>query len=160
MHSEAQRYFLKPNAFERAIGRLFGLALRVGLGFSHNYALEVRGRKTGRVFSTPVNLLVRNGKRYLVASRGETSWVRNARAAGKVALVKGSRREEFAVREVPAQDRPELLKEFVDRFALTVQRYYPVPKGSPASAFAEIAARYPVFELIPGQDRRDAGARA
>jgi hypothetical protein len=29
-----------------------------------------------------------------------------------------------------------------------VQRYFPIPKGAPASSLAEIAARYPIFELI------------
>jgi hypothetical protein len=30
-----------------------------------------------------------------------------------------------------------------------VARYFPLPPGSPAEAFSEIAPRYPVFELIP-----------
>jgi hypothetical protein len=31
---------------------------------------------------------------------------------------------------------------------MTVQRYFPVPAGSAPEAFAGIAARYPVFELL------------
>jgi deazaflavin-dependent oxidoreductase (nitroreductase family) len=110
--------------------------------------LEVRGRKSGKVFSTPVNLLVYRGKTYLCASRGETQWVRNARASQRVTLVKGSNREEYAVREVPVAERPELLKEFLERFATSVQRYYPIKKGAPVSAFEECAKTMPVFELI------------
>jgi len=124
---------------DRVFGQVFAALIRLGVGFKHNYVLEVRGRKSGRVFATPVNLLVHNGKTYLCASRGETQWVRNARAAGRVTLVKGSKREEFTVRELPVADRPEALKEFLDRFATSVQRYYPVKKGSPVSAFAECA---------------------
>src|ERR1700737_471520 len=30
-----------------------------------------------------------------------------------------------------------------------VQRYFPVPAGSPAAAFRDIASNYPVFELLP-----------
>jgi len=30
-----------------------------------------------------------------------------------------------------------------------VQRYFPVPAGSPPQAFAELAENYPVFELLP-----------
>jgi hypothetical protein len=30
-----------------------------------------------------------------------------------------------------------------------VQRYFPVPAGSPAAAFRDIALNYPVFELLP-----------
>lgn len=141
-------HFLKPSTTDRLVARVFTTLVRFGIGFSHNYVLEVRGRKSGKVFSTPVNLLVHNGRKYLVASRGETQWVRNARAGRHVTLVKGSRREEYSTREVPLAERPELIKEFLDRFATSVQRYYPVPKGSPASAFVEIAQSNPVFELI------------
>jgi len=30
-----------------------------------------------------------------------------------------------------------------------VQRYFPVPAGSPAEDLAPLAPRYPVFELVP-----------
>ena len=136
---------------ERLLNRAFGAAVRVGLGFRHNYLLEVRGRKSGKVYSTPVNLLEHNGRRYLVASRGETQWVRNTRAAGRVTLRKGLRRMEFEVREVPVPERPTILKEFLDRFAASVQRFHSVPRGSPAESHAAVASGYPVFELIAAQ---------
>jgi deazaflavin-dependent oxidoreductase (nitroreductase family) len=149
--AESKPYFLKPNGFERAAGKTFAALVRLGIGLPHHFVLEVRGRKSGRVFSTPVNLLVHDGRKYLVAARGETNWVRNARAGGRVTLRKGSRNEQYQVREVAIAERPPLLKEFLDRFAFSVQRYYPVPKGSPVSAFAECAARMPVFELLPAR---------
>ena len=132
---------------DRFAGRAFAALLRLGIGFEHNFILEVRGRKSGNVYATPVNLLFLNGKTYLCASRGETQWVRNARASGRVALVKGSTRAEYAARELPVADRALPLKEFLDRFAMSVQRYYPVKKGSPVSAFEECARIMPVFEL-------------
>lgn len=148
MENTGNKYFQKLTPFDRIANGLFAILVGLGIGFAHSYVLEVRGRKTGRVFKTPVNLLVRDGRRYLVASRGETNWVRNARAAGRVALVKGSERKDYRVREIPAAERPEIIKDFLDRFALSVQRYYPVAKGSPTSAFVDIAGRYPVFELV------------
>jgi len=147
-------YFLKPTAFERAMGKSFAALVRIGIGLPHHFLLEVRGRKSGKVFSTPVNLLQHNGRKYLVAARGETQWVRNARAGGRITLRKGSRRDQYGLREVPVAERPELLKLFLDRFAMSVQPYYPVPKGSPVSAFEQCAARMPVFELIPEQPAR------
>jgi deazaflavin-dependent oxidoreductase (nitroreductase family) len=146
--AQAQR-FLKPSLTERIFNRLFGIAIGFGMGLGHNYVVEVRGRKSGRVFSTPIDLLEFDGRYYLVAPRGETNWVRNARAAGRVTLRKGRQREEFAVREVGLAQRPVLLKAYLDRFALTVQRYFPLWRESPASGFASIAERYPVFELTP-----------
>jgi deazaflavin-dependent oxidoreductase (nitroreductase family) len=147
-NQESPPHFLKPTAMDRAFSQIYGALVRLGIGFRHNFILEVRGRKSGRVFSTPVNLLMLHGKTYLCASRGETQWVRNARAAGHVTLVKGSAREEYAVRELPVAERAEPLKEFLDRFATSVQRYYPVKKGSPVSAFEECSKTMPVFELI------------
>ena len=143
------QHFLKPSLFERTFNRLFGIAIGFGLGLKHNYVIEVRGRKSGRIFSAPVDLLELEGRRYLIAPRGETNWVRNARAAGRVGLRKGRRHEEFTVREVGLAERPRLLKAYLDRFALTVQRYFPVPRESPLSEFTRIAERYPVFELRP-----------
>jgi len=48
--------------------------------------LQVRGRKSGRVYSTPVNLLQVASKSYLIAPRGNTQWVRNAEASGEILL--------------------------------------------------------------------------
>ncbi|MFI5396269.1 MAG: nitroreductase family deazaflavin-dependent oxidoreductase [Candidatus Binatia bacterium] len=141
--------FTRPTLIERCFSRLFGTLVGLGLGLRHNYLLQVRGRKTGRVFSTPVDVLDRDGKRSLVAGRGYTQWVRNVLASGEVLLKKGSRVEAFAVRELSEEEKPEILKAYLDRFKLTVQRYFPLPAGSPAEAFRPLASRYPAFELLP-----------
>ena len=52
-----QSTFQKPSTIEQLFNRVFGLLVGLGLGLSHNYVLQVRGRKTGRMYSTPVNLL-------------------------------------------------------------------------------------------------------
>jgi deazaflavin-dependent oxidoreductase (nitroreductase family) len=141
--------FNQPTALDRAINKLFGLFVGFGFGLPHNYLLQVRGRKSGRIYSTPVDLLSLNGKRYLVAPRGYTQWVRNANASGTVSLKKGRRSEEFGVRMLPDDEKPEILKSYLDRYNLTVQRYFPVPTSAPNEAFRSLAAQYPVFELIP-----------
>ncbi len=140
--------FLQPNALERVFNRFFGFLVGLGLGMKHNYLLEVRGRKSGKVYSTPIDLLEVGGKHFLVAPRGRTQWVRNAEAAGEVALKKGRSRESYRLRAVPDAEKPDLLKAYLDSFKTAVQRYFPVPAGSDVSAFVSIAANYPVFELI------------
>jgi deazaflavin-dependent oxidoreductase (nitroreductase family) len=139
--------YLRPRGIERAFGRALAALVRLGLVRGHFYVLEVRGRRSGRTIALPVDVLDLAGRRYLVSARGETNWVRNARAAGEVALVRARRRERCRVREVPAAERPPILKAYLDRFAVEVQRFFPVAKGSPVEAFADLAARYPVFEL-------------
>jgi hypothetical protein len=49
--------FRAPTAGERVFNRIFGFLVGLGLGFSHNYLLQVRGRKSGRLYSTPIDLL-------------------------------------------------------------------------------------------------------
>ena len=133
---------------ERAFNRFFGFLVGLGLGMKHNYLLQVRGRKSGKLYSTPIDLLEMDGKRFLVAPRGRTQWVRNAEAAEEVTLKKGNFRQSFRLRPIPDVDKPRLLKAYLDRFKTTVQRYFPVPAGSNVQAFTNVAANYPVFELL------------
>ena len=140
--------FRAPTAFERAFNRVYGVAVGLGLGFSHSYLLQVRGRKSGKLFSTPVDLLALGDKRFLVAPRGRTQWVRNAEAAGEVVLKKGKTQQRFRLRPISDADKPEILKAYLDNFKREVQTYFPVPAGSPAQAFAGLVQNYPAFELI------------
>ncbi|HEY1273001.1 MAG TPA: nitroreductase/quinone reductase family protein [Terriglobales bacterium] len=146
MNATAQP-FRKPSVVERVFNRLFGVLVGLGLGLPHNYLVQVRGRKTGRIFSTPIDLLEIDGQRFLVAPRGRTQWVRNAESAGEVTLKRGSFRRTYRIRPIPDAVKPALLKAYLDRFRTTVQRYFPVPADSPAEAFLPVAANYPVFEL-------------
>jgi deazaflavin-dependent oxidoreductase (nitroreductase family) len=140
--------FQKPTAIESAFNRFFGFMVGLGLGMKHNYLLQVRGRKSGKLFSTPIYLLEIDGRRILVAARGQTQWVRNAEAAGEVTLKRGSFNQAFRLRAIPDSDKPQYLKAYLDSFKTTVQRYFSVPAGSDVQAFAGIAANYPVFELV------------
>lgn len=142
-------HFAAPSPIERLFTRLFGMLVGLGLGLPHNYLLQVRGRRSGRLYATPVDVLTYADTRFVVAGRGNTQWARNVRASGQVVLRKGFRREELRARELPDAEKPPVLKAYLDRFKLTVQRYFPVRAGSPAADFVTLAPRYPVFELIP-----------
>lgn len=76
----------------------------LGIGPAHIHLLAVRGRKSGKLYKTPVSLLEFNGKRYLVAPRGRTQWVRNAEAAGEIVLKRGNIREKFRLHPLPDAD--------------------------------------------------------
>ena len=141
--------FRQPSAGEKIFNRIFGFLVGLGLGFSYNYLLEVRGRKTGKLYSTPINLLELNGKKFLVAPRGRTQWVRNAEAAGEVTLKKGSKRQKFRLRPLTDAEKPAILKAYLDTFRREVQRYFPIPAGSSQEPFAAITGSYPAFELLP-----------
>jgi deazaflavin-dependent oxidoreductase (nitroreductase family) len=140
--------FRAPSAGEKIFNRVFGWFVGAGLGFSYNYLLQVRGRKSGKLYSTPIDLLERDGTRYLVAPRGRTQWVRNAEAAGEVTLKKGRDRQSYRLRAIADVDKPAILKAYLDTFRREVQRYFPVLAGSPPAAFVPVADAYPVFELL------------
>jgi hypothetical protein len=78
-----------------------------------------------------------------------TQQFRNAEAAGEVTLKRGSKRQLFRLRALSDQEKPEILKAYLNDFRREVQRYFPVPAGSPAEAFRELVQSYPAFELIP-----------
>ena len=149
MSDELARPFQRPTFFERLLNRGIGALVGLGIGLPHMRVLEVRGRKSGKLYSLPVDLLSENGRVYLVAPRGYTEWVRNAEVAGEVILRRGGRAERYRLRALPDAEKPPILKAYLDRFRREVQRYFPVPAGSPPEAFAEHAARYPAFELTP-----------
>ena len=114
--------------------------------------LRVRGRRTGRVYTTPVNLLVIDGQRYLVAPRGHTQWVRNVRAAGGGELQLGRRVERFQAIEVPDDVKVPILRAYLRRWKFEVGMFFGgVGPDSPDAELARIAPNHPVFEI--DQDR-------
>jgi len=129
------------------INRFIGLLPRIGIGPRYMVLLQVRGRKSGRIYSTPVNLLDLHGHRYLVAPRGDTQWSRNAVASGEVTLVRGLRRETVKLTPLTDVNKLPILKAYLDQYASAVQQYFPVAAGSPLSAFTSLAPNYPVFEI-------------
>ena len=58
----------------------------------------------------------------------------------------------FRIRTVSDDEKAEMLKAYLDRYKAAVQRFSPVPAGSDARAFRQIADRYPVLELLPAND--------
>ena len=146
--NQGRPHFVRPGFAARAVNGFYGWLTSVGLGPSYSYLLQVTGRKTGRPRSVPVNVLIHNGKLFLVATRGHTEWSRNLAADERVILKKGRVRLKFSARAVPDSEKPEILKEYLTRFNWMVRRFFPVKTDSALSAFAEIAGRYPVFELV------------
>jgi deazaflavin-dependent oxidoreductase (nitroreductase family) len=144
----AQPEFRKPSFTERLFNRSFGFLVGLGLGFSYNYLLQVRGRKSGKLYSTPIDLLEVNRQKFLVAPRGRAQWVRNAEAAGEITLKKGRDVQKFRLRPLSGAEKLDVLKTYLDRFRREVQTYFPVPAGSPVEQFESIADNYPAFELI------------
>jgi len=139
--------FRPPSGIEAFFNRTMGFLAGLGIGPAFIYLLQVRGRKSGRIFSTPVNLMEFAGRQVLVAPRGRAQWVRNAEAAGEITLKRGSKRLRYGLRPIADEQKPEILKVYLDRYASAVKKFFPVNPGAPVEAFRPIAGNYPVFEL-------------
>lgn len=139
----AKTYRLGPA--RRLVNALVKGLLRVGLAGGHTYLLSVSGRRSGRIYSTPV-ILVENGERWLVAPYGEVSWVRNVRAAGRAILSRGRRRDQVKISEVGPQESAPVLREYLQRVSV-VRPFFDASPDSPLEAFAAEADRHPVFRV-------------
>jgi len=140
--------YQRPSRLDRAINRVIRALVGLGIGLPHMRVLEVRGRRSGQLYSLPVDVLVEQGRLYLVAPRGHTEWARNAEASGEVTLRRGSRVDAYRLRVLGDQEKPPILKAYLDRFRREVQRYFPVAAGSPVEQFGPLAPDYPAFELL------------
>lgn len=143
----ADRKYEPPSSGEKLFNRAFGFLAGVGIAPPFIYLLEVRGRKSGKIYSTAVNLMELDGKQFLVAPRGRTQWVRNAEAAGEVTLKRGARRR-FRLRPLNDSEKPQVLKTYLTNYKRAVQKFFPVSPDAPVEEFAKIAGGYPVFELM------------
>ena len=112
--------------------------------------LSVRGRKSGKIYTTPVALVKQYGERWLVAAFGEVSWVHNLRAAGEAQLISGRRAETIGVVELGITDAAPILRKFLIDFHLVpfIPPYFDATPQSPLLNFQHEASSHPVFRIL------------
>ena len=147
----------RPNRLARLLNQVGATMGSSGIGGNRMVALEVVGRKSGRVISLPLVPAYVDGQRYLVSMLGEDgAWVRNVRAAAGNAVLRHGAREKVRLEEVSPAQRAPILKDYLSR-APGARPHMPVDKDAPLSEFAKIAASFPVFRVLaiapgPGSD--------
>jgi len=141
--------FQEPGWFTKNVfNKLVAGSTRLGLSLAGSRVLEVQGRKSGEWRQTPVNPLSFEGKRYLVAPRGNTQWVRNLRVSGAGRLVAGRRSEEFSAVELPDGEKPALLRAYLKKWKWEVGAFFDGVGGdSPEAELQRIASDHPVFRI-------------
>ncbi len=112
----------------------------------HTYLMTTRGRKTGRLHTTPVSLVEQDGQKWLVAPYGPVAWVLNARAAGLVTLRRRRDIGMYSVRELTPAEAGPVLKKYL-AVASATRPYFEATKTSPTAEFVAEAAKHPVFAL-------------
>ena len=141
--------YLVPDAFTRNVfNPLVARLTKWGLSVKGSRVLEVRGRTSGELRTTVVNLLTVDGIRYLVAPRGETQWVRNLRAAGTGTLRVGRRTESFAADELADEAKPVIIRAYLKAWAWEVGRFFDgLRADSPDTDIAAAAPGFPAFRV-------------
>ena len=146
----AARYVMPTTPLGRLTLRTFNSTVvwltRRGISVWGSRVLYVRGRTSGQWRSNPVNVLTYEGRRYLVAPRGQTQWVRNLRAVGGGELRVGRRVETFTATELADADKPAVLREYLRRWKFEVGVFFDgVDANATDAKLLEIAPGHPVF---------------
>ena len=121
----------------------------------------MKGRTSGQWRTTPVNLLSHDSRRYLVAPRGETQWVRNLRVIGSGELRLGKRAEAFRGRELSEDEKIPVLRAYLKRWKAEVGVFFDgTGPDSTDDQLRAIAPKHPAFEVLDGRvDGRSPAAR-
>jgi deazaflavin-dependent oxidoreductase (nitroreductase family) len=144
---EAQRFREPGWVTKHLFNPLVAALSRAGLSVAGSRVLEVEGRKSGEWRRTPVNPLEVDGRRYLVSPRGHTQWVRNIRVSGRGRLV-GRGTEEFSVTEVPDDEKPAILRAYLQKWKWEVGAFFEgVGPDSSDAELLRIAPGHPVFHI-------------
>ncbi|MGX1806258.1 nitroreductase family deazaflavin-dependent oxidoreductase [Nocardia sp. NPDC055321] len=150
MNDTAATRYILPSGLDPIMNRVFNLLPKLGISVLGSRLLAVRGRKSGEWRTTMVNILDSDGKRYLVAPRGHTQWVRNLRVAGSGELRLGRKVETFTAAEMPDADKVPVLREYLERWGWEVGRFFEgLTKNATDAELAAIAPGFPVFEITP-----------
>lgn len=141
----------KPNWIAKILNRFQANAAAKRATSNGVVALEVTGRKSGKVITFPLVMITLKGQRYLVSMLGENvQWVLNVRAAGGKAVLRSGGREDVQLEEVPVYQRAPILKAYL-QVADGARPHVPVDQDASVSEFEKIAAQHPVFRLISSQ---------
>src|SRR5919109_2709177 len=116
---------------------LLGLGLRI----PPMALLTVHGRRSGRPRTTPVGLLVLDGRRYLFSAFGEVNWVRNLRAARVATIGVGRHRETLRAAELSAEEAGRVVRSILKTptYGSVVRPYFPVRTDAPLTEFVREA---------------------
>ena len=118
-------HYRAPGWFTRNVfNQLVAFLTKRGMSVLGSRVLAVKGRSSGEWRTTPVNLLPYEGRRYLVAPRGETQWVRNLRVAGTGELRLGRRAETFRGRELTDEEKVPVLRAYLRKWKAEVGIFF------------------------------------
>ena len=139
----------RPGPLAQLLNRGFAAVHASGLAPSRGVTREVVGRRSGRTISFPLVMAVVDSERYFVSMLGaDVAWVQNLKAASGRAVLRHGRTEQVQLEELPIEKRASVLKAYL-QCAPGARPHIPVDKDAPLEEFEAIAARFPVFRVLP-----------
>ncbi len=132
----------------RLVNGVIRLLIRAGRAPAHTHLLRVAGRRSGRRREVPVQVVEQDGARWLVSPYGEVAWVRNARAAGHVDLVRSGRTERVRLRQLEPAEAAPVLQRYWQEVGVT-RPYFAAGEGATVADFEREASAHPTFEVLP-----------
>lgn len=109
--------------------------------------LSVPGRRSGQWRSSAVAVLSSGGQDFLLSAYGHTDWSRNLRAAGIGRLTHRGRTDAITVEEVPAEQVPPLMTEYLRQFGK-------LPNVAKTFATLPDAGDHPTFRIVDATPAR------
>ena len=141
----------RPTRLGRIHNAAFAWVSGLGLTPQLLITLRVKSRTSEHLSSTLLVAANFEGHRYVVSMLGDNSeWVQNIRAACGKALIKRGWSHPVMLTEIPPVERAPILKAWC-QVATSGRQHLPLPHDAPLSAFAAIAADYPVFRIDPDE---------
>ena len=132
--------------------RIGNLAVKVvvkaGLGPKRMHLLTVKGRTTGKSYTTPLTVVEIDGQRWLVAPYDRVAWAKNVAASGSAKLSRGRKTEQLVVEPGDAHEAAPVLRAYVRIEPRTLRAFKLGPDAS-LNQFEAIAPKHPVFRISP-----------
>jgi deazaflavin-dependent oxidoreductase (nitroreductase family) len=127
--------------------------LHLGVPAGPMTLLTVRGRRTGRLHTTPVGLFKLEGRRYVFDTFGNADWVRNLRVAGEAKVGRGFRRKQVTAVQLSREEAVQVLKGILGPYVASrirssfLRMGYSLNRDSTMADYAREAKRHSGFEL-------------
>lgn len=137
----------RRNAPRRILDLIMGTVARLGLS-SRTGAIVTTGRTSGKLRSTPVDLIRADGHLYVVGIYGVRDWVRNLRADPRCKVRARGGETAYLATESSAAEGAPILRQYLESSSF-VRDYQDVGSDASAEAMEAAAAKRPVFRLDP-----------
>jgi len=128
--------------------------LHIGMPMGPNALVTIRGRRSGEPRTFPAAVMDAGDRQYLVATFGETNWVRNLRVAGEGTFRRGRTGHAFRASEVPIDRAGPVLRQALEPFLRSrltsplLGSWYGLGASSTDADYERAAVIHPIFELV------------